>query len=90
MSAKQDQILTLMGMVNDVKDDVREVHSTVEMQQHQLNTIAFAVSDLTSDVKEIRDGPMYSIEKYLQRQVIKVGGVGGLLMLILALTGFQI
>jgi hypothetical protein len=90
MTAKQDQILTLMGMVNEVKDDVRQVHSTVEMQQQQLNTISFAVSDLTDDVRDIKDGPMYSIEKYLQKQVIKVGGIGGLLMLILAITGFQI
>ena len=90
MSAKQDQILTLMGMMNEVKDDVREVRSTVERHDQNLIAIGFAVGDLSEDVRDIKEGPMYSIEKYLQKQVIRVGGIGGLLMLILALTGFQI
>ena len=33
---------------------------------------------------------MYSVEKYLQKQVIRFGGIGGVLMLILALTGWSL
>ena len=90
MSAKQDQILTLMGMMNEVKDDVREVRSTVERHDQNLIAIGFAVGDLSEYVRDIKEGPMYSIEKYLHKQVIRVGGIGGHLILILALTGFQI
>ena len=43
-----------------------------------------------NDVSAIKEGPMYSVEKYLQKQVIRFGGIGGVLMLILALTGWSL
>lgn len=85
-----DHLLTIMGTVNEVKDDLREVRSHQERTAIKINSMQTALETVQSDVEQIKDGPMYSVEKYLQKQVIRFGGLGGLVMLLLALTGWSL
>ena len=91
MAAKTDHILQVMETMNEVKDDLREVRSTVERHDQNLIAIGFAVGDLSEDVREINEGPMYSVEQYLKRQVIRIGGgLGALIAIILMITGWKL
>jgi hypothetical protein len=83
-------ILSIMQTVNEVKDDLREVKSNQERQATRITELGQSMSTMHEDVTAIKEGPMYSVEKYLQRQVIRFGGIGGLLMLLLALTGWSL
>ncbi len=48
------------------------------------------VTTMHDDVTAIKEGPMYSVEKYLQRQVVRYGGIGGVIMLLLSLAGWSL
>ena len=93
MAGRRDDtnhLLTIMGTVNEVKDDLREVRSHQERSAIKMTSMQEAIETVQNDVNAIKDGPMYSVEKYLQKQVIRFGGIGGLLMLLLALTGWSL
>jgi len=79
-----------MSTVNEVKDDLREVRSHQDRQAIIIEEMQGNLLSVQNDVSAIKEGPMYSVEKYLQKQVIRFGGIGGVLMLILALTGWSL
>ena len=80
----------IMGTVNEVKDELREVRSHQERTTTTIECMQNTIEGVQNDVSAIKDGPMYSIEKYLQRQVIRFGGLGGFIMLFLAITGWSL
>jgi len=88
--ASTEHILSIMATVNEVKDDLREVRSHQDRQTIRMTDMGESLDAVKKDVSDMKAGPMYSVEKYLHKQVFRLGGIGGVLMLLIALTGWSL
>lgn len=97
MSKQTDLIMTRIDIINDKVGDVREDlrrHETrlVRLEDmsadHEAATerISSLVEMVSKDIKDIKEGPVYSIDRFITKRVAQVvsawtGGVGILLYL---------
>tara|TARA_R110001592_G_scaffold16685_4_gene70896 strand:- start:1613 stop:1822 length:210 start_codon:yes stop_codon:yes gene_type:complete len=47
----------------------------------RLSTIESDVHDIRTGIEQIKDSPMFAIERYVRRKVVQTGGVIGLVLL---------
>ena len=103
MSRRNDLIMTRIDIVNDKVGDIREDlrrHETrlVRLEDmsadHEAATerISSLVEMMSKDVKDIKNGPVYSIDKFITKRVAQIvsawtGGVGIFLYLLFRAVG---
>ena len=103
MSRRNDLIMTRIDIVNDKVGDIREDlrrHETrlVRLEDmsadHEAATerISSLVEMMSKDVKDIKNGPVYSIDKFITKRVAQIvsawtGGVGIFLYLLFKMVG---
>ena len=103
MSRRNDLIMTRIDIVNDKVGDIREDlrrHETrlVRLEDmsadHEAATerISSLVEMMAKDVKDIKNGPVYSIDKFITKRVAQIvsawtGGVGIFLYLLFRAVG---
>ena len=103
MSKQTDLIMTRIDIINDKVGDVREDlrrHETrlVRLEDmaadHETATerISSLIEIVSQDVKDIKNGPVYSIDKFITKRVAQIvsawtGGVGIFLYLLFKMVG---
>ena len=103
MSKQTDLIMTRIDIINDKVGDVREDlrrHETrlvrLEDMSADYETATERISSLieivSQDVKDIKNGPVYSIDKFITKRVAQIvsawtGGVGIFLYLLFKMVG---
>ena len=96
---KDDIILNLMTRIDFIKDKVDTLSNNYERRYHyeeklddrinNLETASIAMSDtllgISSDLQQIKEGPVYSLDRYIKRKVASytmgIGGFGIILWL---------
>ena len=96
---KDDIILNLMTRIDFIKDKVDTLSNSYErnyLHQEKINdritnleTASISMNDtllsISTDLQQIKDGPVYSLDRYIKRKVASytmgVGGFGVLLWL---------
>ena len=98
---KDDIILNLMTRIDFIKDKVDSLSNNYERRYHyeeklderinNLEIASISMSDtlltISTDLQEIKDGPVYSLDRYIKRKVASYTmGIGGFGILLWILT----
>lgn len=103
MSKQTDLIMTRIDIINDKVGDVREDlrrHETRLVRLEDMNAdheaaterISSLVEMVSRDIKDIKEGPVYSLDKFITKRVAQIvsawtGGVGIFLYLVFKFLG---
>ena len=73
-----DSGLLIVKIVDEVKDDVRDLKTSVERVEEKQNTMG-------DDITHLKNSPLYMVDEQIKKRLGQVGGIGGLLLIIIAL-----
>ena len=73
---KDEGIILVVGMIEEVKDDVRELKTSVERIEDSQTTIS-------NDIEILKESPLYMVDQHIKTRVKQLGGAGGVIMLII-------
>jgi hypothetical protein len=77
-------ILTRVESVNDRVFDISSKIGVVAQHEERLNRVEEKVDAIHTDIKDIKNGPVYSLDQFITKKVAQMtGGMGAVAILIM-------
>jgi len=77
-------ILTRVESVNDRVSDISNQIGVVAQHEERLNRVEAKVDAIHTDIKEIKNGPVYSLDQFITKKVAQMtGGMGAVAIIIM-------
>ena len=71
-------VLLIVKIIDEVKDDVRDLKTSVERIEENQNT-------MSEDITHLKNSPLYKVDEQIKKRLAQIGGVGGLIIIILSI-----
>ena len=73
-----ESVLLIVKIVDEVKDDVRDLKTSVERVEEKQNI-------MSDDITHLKNSPLYMVDEQIKKRLGQIGGLGGLILIVIAL-----
>ena len=86
MAIESDSTIAILTRIESINDRVSDIQNRLvgEKTLQRLEAVEQKTDVILNDIKEIKNGPVYSLDQFITKRVAQItGGFGGLVFLII-------